>query len=116
MQKVEKWRVEELALVLNELTVLLRAGENSEWANVFSHYHDESKNIVAKKEFDSESLKKLVTNIMNCFEKNSSFMNTALKHENPKEEQKLNQALYLTRARLLTVIRDMEERIIEHIH
>jgi len=116
MQKVEKWRVEELALVLNELVVLLRAGENSDWANVFSHYHDESKNIVAKKEFDSESLKKLVTNIMNCFEKNSSFTNIVLKHENPKEEQKLNQALYLTRARLLTVIRDMEERIIEHIH
>lgn len=116
MQKVEKWRVEELALVLNELAVLLKVGENIEWANVFSHYHDESKQIVAKKEFDSESLKKLVINIMNCFDKNSSFMNIGLKHENPREEQKLNQALYLTRARLLTVIRDMEERIIEHIH
>jgi hypothetical protein len=116
MQKVEKWRVEELALVLNELAVLLRAGESNEWANVFSHYHDESNIIVAKKEFDSESLKKLVINILNCFEKNSSFMNIALKHEDPREEQKLNQALYLTRARLLTVIRDMEERIIEHIH
>ncbi len=116
MQKVEKWRVEELGLVLNELAVLLRAGENSEWASVISHYHDESKKIVAKKEFDSDSLKKLVTNIMNCFDKNSSFSNIALKHVDPKEEQKLNQALYLTRARLLTVIRDMEERIIEHIH
>jgi hypothetical protein len=94
----------------------LRAGENSEWGNVFSHYHDESKKLAAKKEFDSDSLKKLVTNIMNCFDKNSSFTNITLKHENPKEEQKLNQALYLTRARLLTVIRDIEERITEHIH
>ena len=107
MQKVEKWRVEELALVLNELTVLLRAGNNSEWANVFSHYH---------KEFDSDSLDKLVNKIKYCFDKNSSFMNIGLKHDNPKEEQKLNQGLYLTRARLLAVLRDMEERITEHIH
>ena len=116
MQKVEKWRVEELALVLNELAVLLKAGKNSEWANVFSHYQDESRRIVAKKEFDPDSLDKLVNNIKYCFDKNSSFMNIGLKHENPREEQKLNQALYLTRARLLAVLKDMEERIIEHIH
>lgn len=116
MQKIEKWRVEELSLVLNELAVLLRAGENSEWANVFSHFYDESKAIVAKKEFDSNSLNKLVKNITNCFERNSSFTSIALKHKKPREEQKLNQALFLTRARLLRVLKDMEERIIEHIH
>ncbi len=116
MQKIEKWRVEELSLVLNELTVLLKAGNNSEWANVFSHFYDESKIIVLNKEFDSNSLNKLVKNITNCFERNSSFTSIALKHKNPKEEQKLNQALYLTRARLLRVLKDMEERIIEHIH
>jgi hypothetical protein len=116
MQKIEKWRVEELSLVLNELAVLLKAGKNSEWANVFSHFHDESKTIVLNKEFDSKSLIKLVKNITDCFERNSSFTSIALKHKNPKEEQKLNQALYLTRARLLRVLKDMEERIIEHVH
>lgn len=116
MQKIEKWRIEELALVLDELAVLLSAGERSEWANVFSHFCDESRAIGTNKEFDSSSLNKLVKNIMNCFEKNSSFTSISLQNKNPKEEQKLNQALYLTRARLLKVLKDMEERIIEHIH
>jgi len=116
MQKVEKWRVEELALVINELVVLLKAGDNNEWANVFSHFHGESKKIVSQKEFDSDSLNKLVKNINNCFHRSSSFTNIALKHKNPKEEQILNQALYLIRARLLKVLKDIEERITEHIH
>jgi len=116
MQKIEKWRVEELALVLNELAVLLRAGDNSEWANVFLHFLEEAQKIIDRKEFDSEAIEKLARNILNCFERNSSFLNIALRNENPKEEQKLNQALLITRARLLNVLNDIQERIIEHIH
>lgn len=116
MQKVEKWRVEELALVLSELTDLLKAGENREWANVFSHYHDETQKIAANTEFDSGLLSKLVRNVRDCLHGSSSFTKIALRHDNPKEEQKLNQALYLTRARLLKVIKDLEERIVELIH
>lgn len=116
MQKVEKWRVEELALVLSELTDLLKAGDNREWANVFSHYYDETQKIVAKTEFDSSLLSKLVGNVRDCFHTSSSFTKIALKHDNPKEEQKLNQALYLIRARLLKVLKDLEERIVELVH
>jgi molecular chaperone GrpE (heat shock protein) len=116
MQKIEKWRVEELALVLNELAVLLRAGDSSEWASVFLHFLEEAEKIISRKEFDSEAIEKLARNILNCFDRNSSFLNISLKNENPKEEQKLNQALLLTRARLLNVLNDIQKRIIEHIH
>jgi molecular chaperone GrpE (heat shock protein) len=116
MQKIEKWRVEELALVLNELVALLRAGDNNEWANVFLHFLEEAEKIVSRKEFDSEATEKLARNILNCFDRNSSFINITLRNENPREEQKLNQALLLTRARLLNVLNDIQERIIEQIH
>jgi len=116
MQKIEKWRIEELGLVLNELSFLLKLGESSEWANVFSHFNDESQKIVTKKEFDLDSLNKLVRNIKNCFFKGSSFTDTLFRHENPKEETKLNQILYLIKARLLKILTDMENNIIEYIN
>ena len=116
MQKIEKWRVEELALVLKELAELLKAGDHREWANVFLHFIEETEKIVSQKEFNSEAIEKLARNILNCFDRNSSFVNIALRNENPREEQKLNQALLLTRARLLNVLNDIQERIIEHIH
>lgn len=116
MQKIEKWRVEELALVLNELAELLKAGEHSEWANVFLHFLEETEKIISQQEFDSKAIEKLARNILNCFDRNSSFVNITLKNENPREEQKLNQTLLLTRARLLNLLNDIQERIIEHIH
>jgi len=57
MQKIEKWRLEELALVLNQLSEILREGNHCEWANVFHHFQDESQKILSKKEFDLDSLK-----------------------------------------------------------
>jgi len=34
MKKIEKWRVEELALLLDGLTALLRTSKNPEWAKI----------------------------------------------------------------------------------
>ncbi len=116
MQKIETWRVKELALILNELTVLLKAGNVHDWANVFSHFFDESQKIISKNEFDSDSLNKLIKNIKNCFFSSSSFTNIILKHENPEEKAGLNQSLYLTRARLLKTLMDLDDRLVDYIN
>ncbi len=116
MQKVEKWRVEELALLLSEIAVLLKDGDNSEWANVFLHFHLESKNIILKEEFDLDSLKKLVRNIRNCFSGSSYFTNTLLRHENSEQRTRINQGFSLLTARLINVLKDLEKRSVEHTH
>ena len=116
MQKIEKWRIEELALMLNELAVLLKTGNSREWANVFVHFHDESQNIISKEEFDLDSLNKLVKNVKNCFFGNSSFKNIVLWHENSEMKRKINLNLYLIRARLMKILMDIEDRAIVHIN
>lgn len=116
MQKVEKWRIEELALVLSELSGLLRKGDNCEWANVFAHFNDESQKIISKKEFDTDSLNKLIVNIKNCFFVGGSLTNIDLWHENPEEKTRLNQSLSFTIAHLLKILTDMEKSIIEPIN
>lgn len=115
MQKIEKWRIEELAIVLNELTALLRTGDSRDWANVFSHFYDESQKIISKKEFDLNAFSKLVTNIKNCFFNGHSFKEIALKHKYPREEIKLNEDFLFVRARLYKILMDLELRITEYI-
>jgi len=116
MQKIEKWRVKELALILNELALLLKAGNNRDWANVFFHFRDESQKIISKNEFDLDSLSKLVKNIKYCFFGSSSFTNIVLRHENSEEKARINQSLYLTRACLLKILMDLEGRLVDYIN
>ncbi|KPJ64159.1 hypothetical protein AMJ44_13295 [candidate division WOR-1 bacterium DG_54_3] len=115
MQKIEKWRLEEFALALKHLAELLKSGNNCEWANVFFHFHQESQAIIASKELDLEQIKKLLINIKNCYSGTSSFMKLVFWHENEKEKLKLNEDLYKTRARLLKIMAEIEDRSVEYI-
>lgn len=116
MQKIETWRVKELALVLEQLSELLRQGNSYEWANVFSHFHAESQNIISKKEFDVEHVMRLIRNIKNCFHTTSTIRNLTLSSEDTPREVKINHDYHLTKARLLKILEDMEKQTIEHIH
>lgn len=116
MQKIETWRVKELAIVLGQLSELLRQGNSYEWANVFSHFHTESQNILSKKEFDVEYVMRLIRNIRNCFHSTSTLKNLTLSIEDSPREVKVNHDFQLTKARLLKILEDIERRTIEHIH
>lgn len=116
MQKIEKWRIEELALVLIELSDLLRKGDNREWANVFSHFHLESQQIHSSKAFNLDELKRLIINIKHCFSSVSSFANIVLWCENSEERTRINQELNLTRSCLLTILNNLERLTTEHAH
>jgi hypothetical protein len=116
MQKIERWRVEELSLLLSEISSLLMKGDNSEWANVFSHFHDETKNIISKKELDLDSLERLVRNIKNCFSMSHSFNDIFLWREDSKEREKVNRDFYLVQSRLFNVLNELEKLSVERIH
>ena len=116
MQKIEKWRIQELALVLNHLTELLIQGNHSEWANVFSHYHYESKKLLLKKEFDLNDLKRLLRNIGNCFISSSSFRNLTLWKDNQDQSEFLNREFNEVRSRLLVILAQMENQSVEYVN
>jgi len=115
MQRIEKWRLEEFALSLKHLAELLKSGDDCEWANVFFHFHQESQALIASKELGLEQIKKLLINIKNCYSGTSSFMKLVLRHKNEKEKIRLNQDLYKTRAHLLKIMAEIEDRIVEYI-
>ena len=116
MQKIEKWRIQELAMVLNDLAELLKQGNNGEWANVFTHFYYESQKQVLKKEFHLEELKKLLQNIGNCFIGISSFRNLSLGENRPGEIETLNKEFNHVRSRLLVILAQMENQSVEYIN
>ena len=116
MQKIEKWRIQELAIVLNQLIELLKCGNHSEWGNVFSHYYYESQKLLLRKEFDLNDLKKLLQNIGNCFIGSSSFRNLTLWQDNQDKSEFLNKEFNQVRSRLLVILAQMENQSVEYVN
>lgn len=114
-QKIEKWRVEELALTLKKMAALLKKGDNYGWANVLLHFHQEAQMIIDSKEFNLIQLKKLLVNINNCFAGMSSLANLILWHENSSERKMINQDLNNSRSRLLKILAEIETRTVEYV-
>jgi hypothetical protein len=116
MQRVEKWRVQELALLLQQLHKLLMRGNNSEWANVFLHFHQEAIEILSGNELNVEALRRLIHNIVNCFDGYHSFTNLSLGREDSDSGSELNRDFNQAKVRLLTVLSEIDNRTTVYTH
>lgn len=115
-QKIEKWRIKELALVLNELAELLKTGNNPEWANVFYHFQQEAEIIYSKPHFDMDLTKKLVRNIKNCFSGFSSFKNNIPSMDSSGKGIKIIKDFCLSKNRLVEILDAIDSLSEEQIH
>ena len=116
MLKIEKWRIQELARVLNQVSVLLLLGKNREWAQVFSHFEQESQGFLNAPEFDLGQFQNLLRNIKICFSESYTFRNTSLALEISEDQSGLQQELEHAQARLLKVLDELAGRSVELIH
>ena len=116
MQKIEKWRIQELVLVLEDISVILKKGNNTEWANVFSHYHLEAQKILNSRTLQVDKLNRLIRNIINCFHSGSSLDNPLIFEDMQKEFYVILKDFQTARLRLLGIIRQMEDQLVEFIH
>ena len=116
MQKVEKWRVQELSIMLKHIHELLMKGGDSEWANVFLHFHHEAVEILARDDFKLDPLKKLVQNIASGLESFHSVTNLSLGHEDLKAKSEWNRAFQRAKARLISILTEIDRRTLEFTH
>lgn len=114
MQTIEKWRVQELVLVLEQLSQILRKGNHTDWAMVFDHYHAESTRILPHNKADINKLRNLVSNIQNCFKEVKSFSN--LEFTGELEGSDRNQEFYRVKARLFKLLEELQVRLLEYTH
>jgi hypothetical protein len=116
IQKIEKWRIQELEQALNRLSLLLRKGKNYDWANVFSHFAQEAHNLADRKKFNLDMLKRLAQNIVNCFDHVSSLRNLVLTHENPRKMDILNREFRNAIRVLFEILASIEEKWSDVVH
>ncbi|MBM3284572.1 MAG: hypothetical protein FJY81_01730 [Candidatus Aminicenantes bacterium] len=116
MQKIEKWRVEELSLLLGWLVSLLKEGLNPEWAAVFSHFDDESREILAVDPVNRAKLEKLVHSIKACFAPPCSFLYLSLARGNPAEQNGLDAEFLGVKVRLCRALKDIEDRLRDYVN
>jgi hypothetical protein len=116
MQKVEKWRIQQLAQLLDRIASLLRMGNHADWASVFSHYAHEARILAGKEKLNLDSLKRLVQNIITCFEGASSLRQLVLARENAKQMDSLNQEFREAVSHLFDIFMSIEEKWTDRIN
>lgn len=116
MAQIEKWRIEELALLLDLLAALLRMGKNPEWANVFSHFDEETRQLMSPSVFDIPPFQRLVRNIAACFGAGGTFATLVLEDEEPLIKNALNLEFAQARARLWDALQEMEKKLVEFVN
>jgi hypothetical protein len=116
MPKIEKWRVEELSLLLDFLAALLRQGKNPEWANVFSHFDQEARLIISAEMIATAPVKRLVRDIKNCYGAGCTFAGLVLESEESRTKKALNLEFGRARARLWGALLEIEKRMVEFVN
>ncbi len=116
MLRIEKWRIEELILVLKDLVETLKQGDNREWAHVFEHFLSESETIHLRSSLQIEDFKRLVHNILCCFLEGDSFRKMSLFPEETAEAQLINRNFHRLKARLYHLLTDLQSRFVEYVH
>lgn len=116
MQKIERWRIQELALILKDLVDTLHNSDNRDWANVFEHYLIETERILLRSTFNLEECKRLVRNILCCYLDGDSFRRLEITHEEPDLGARINKDLTRQKAQLYHLLTDLQARFVEYIH
>lgn len=116
MLKVELWRLEELAGILDDLTFTLRVRNQPEWAGVFSHFLDELNRITSAETAAPDELRRLARNIQSCCVSSRTFNTLQFEEKDAPERAALNRRFSRDRACLLQALGEIEKRLVEYVN
>jgi hypothetical protein len=80
------------------------------------HFHKEAIEILAGDELSVEALRRLIHNIVNCFDGYHSFTNLSLGREDSDSGSELNRDFNQTKVRLLRVLSEIDSRTTIYMH
>jgi len=116
MHRIEIWRLEELGMLLGDLTAVLKAGRFPEWAGVFDHFSHELALIREAGIGNPSELRRLVRNIQLCFEGSSGFLHLVLIGKDEDEGAALNLRLTLLKARMTEALEVIDLRLVDRVN
>ncbi|OGD25023.1 MAG: hypothetical protein A2Y69_03510 [Candidatus Aminicenantes bacterium RBG_13_59_9] len=116
MSKIEPWRLKELALLLDEIKLILESGENPEWSRVFEHFGTELEILGSARPENQAGLKKLVRSIQLCLDAGGGFSRLVLEVPDSDEGSALSLRFGRLRKALAKAVDDIGERMVEYVH
>lgn len=114
--KLEPWRLRELALLTDDLALILRSGKNPEWANVFRHFGQELESLGRGNSFDSDGLSRLLRNIRCCLAEEGGLARLDLARGGDEESKELTRSFRRLMMRLRNALDTMQERLAEYVN
>lgn len=109
MNYIEKWRMDELSLVLKRIGLVLQAGGQAEWAGVFHHFQEEADSLSRVPPVEKETVERLARNIQACLRNGTSLRCPLLVHEDESIGEGLFREYHRMRLRLLKILGELEE-------
>jgi hypothetical protein len=114
--KLEPWRLRELALLTDDLVLILRSGKNPEWANVFRHFGQELESLGHGNSFDGDGLSRLLRNIRCCLGEEGGLARLELVGGSDEESSELTRSFRRLKIRLKNALDTMQQRLAEYVN
>jgi hypothetical protein len=116
MSKAEPWRLKELAMLLEELVLILNSGRNREWARVFAHFCHELTLLGSAGSVDQRELRRLIGCFQLCLASGSGFSRLVLEGPDSEESAVLNLRFSQLRSVLAKAVEEIGERLVEYVN
>lgn len=116
MSSFEPWRLQELALLLEDLVAALRAGKSPEWAGVFGHFGHELERLGPAQTENRGEFSRLIRNIQLCLSGRNGISRLVLEGINGEESGNLNRRFLHLKARLLKSLDEIQKKLVEYVH
>jgi hypothetical protein len=119
MSHIELWKIKELADALEQFASGLKAIQEPEWAQVFSHYEGECRRFLSPDRATpsgGREIKVLLANIRTCFTGSATLKDAVMRAELSRGKVEMSRDLVRAKEYLLDLLGELELQTVEFVH
>jgi hypothetical protein len=119
MSHIEPWKIKELADALEQFAGGLKAFQEPEWAQVFSHYEAECRRFLSADRASptgKREMKVLVANVRSCFTGSATLKDVVMRAELSGDKMEISRDLVRAKEYLLDLLGELERQTVEFVH
>jgi len=119
MNQIEFWKIKELADALEQFAGGLKAIQEPEWAQVFSHYEAECRRFLSPDRASptgGREIKVLLANVRSCFTGSATLKDVVMRAELSRGKAEISRDLVRAKEYLLDLLGELELQTVEFVH
>lgn len=119
MRQIERWKIKEFADSLGQFAIGLKAVQEPEWAQVFTHFEAECRKFLSSDRTDpteARDMKMLLRNVRSCFTGSATLKEILRRSELSKDSVDISEGLILAKEHLFEILEELELQAVEFVH